>query len=154
MLLAIDPGSDTGWGLFASGKLIACGLGDPRDNALVRDALIEAIIVEKPRINRGGKAKPNDMITLALKAGQWSGVYATAKCTFVEPWQWKGTLSKGIANARIWARLDGDETGVVDKAVRTGGPKGRAMAAGKIHNMIDGIGLGLHALGRGLKANT
>lgn len=154
MLLAIDPGTDTGWSLFDARTLIACGLGDPRDNGFVRAGKITRLVVEKPRINPGGKARPNDMITLAVKTGWWTGVFAAAEATLVEPWEWKGNLKKEISCERTWARLSPLEQAIVDKARATGGIGGRPMALSKIHNMLDGIGLGLHGVGRGFRGSS
>ncbi len=156
MLLAIDPGTDTGWSLFClDGRLYACGLGDPRETVR-RDLLcaVTRIIVEKPRINPGGRARPNDMITLAVKAGRWCGLFEAAEATLVEPWAWKGNLSKDECAARVRARLFPTELAAVDAAIAAGGAKGRPMAMGKVHNMLDAIGIGLHGVGRGLRSQA
>lgn len=154
MLLAIDPGTDTGWSLFDlnTNRLIACGLGDPRIHDAVKAATITRLVVEKPRINPGGPARPNDMITLAVKTGRWTGLFETAEALLVEPWEWKGGVKKEVSAERTLSRLMLDELMIVSKAKATGGLRGRPMAKSKVHNMMDGIGLGLHGVGRGMRS--
>ena len=167
MLLAIDPGEDTGWGLFAiresrftfrkgveqDYELIACGLGDPRDRDIVRASKLERVVIERPRINPHGKARPNDIITLALSAGEWAGVFRERcnEIVWFEPHQWKGAADKVQSAPRIWAKLSPVEQAIVHDTIKTSGKGGRALAQSKIHNVLDGIGLGLHAVGRGMR---
>lgn len=153
MLLAIDPGADTGWSLFDEpGRLVACGLGDPRDSGHVRAAKIRKLIVERP--HQHGRARPKDLITLALRAGRWAGVFGfkDEDVDYIEPMVWKGTRNKDQTKPLILAKLAPYEEVIVKQAIATGGPKGRAMAEGKQHNMLDGIGIGLHGVGRGMRS--
>lgn len=143
MLLAIDPGADSGWAIFFKGMLIACGLGsDP--NPLPEK--FDVLVIEYPMIYPHGRtANPNDILKVAFNAGEWFGCYGKRAGEFklVKPREWKGTINADICNARTWAKLDDGEKNVVDDAVRE-----QRIAARKRHNVIDAIGLGLFASGR------
>lgn len=144
MLLAIDPGADSGWALFENSTLRKAGLGAP---ALIKNAPLEKVVVERPMIYPGGrqKARPRDVITLALKAGEVAGAWRSATgcdITYHEPDEWKGgAISKDMHQPRIWAALRDEEQEILSQAC-----KGKA--AGKRHNIIDAVGIGLYAVGR------
>lgn len=146
VLLAIDPGTDSGWAIFFGGMLIACGLGnDPHPTPKAGDCF-KLVVVEHPVIYPSGKTRnPNDIVKLAVNAGEWAGRYRAtgAEIRFVEPRAWKGTIDGDACNARVWARLDDGEKTVLDDAVRTQKIPGR-----KRHNVLDAIGIGLHVSGR------
>jgi hypothetical protein len=156
MLLAIDPGVDTGWALFSSaGQLIACGLGDPRMSDRHRVADLRTVIIEQPFVYPRGQTKsPNDVVTLALNAGEWAGLYRQwADVRYVLPFQWKGSVPKKISHARILAKLSEAERAVVDAAISRGRScatkaLGRPIAPSQQHNVLDAIGLGLFAVSR------
>jgi hypothetical protein len=147
VLLAIDPGSDTGWALFRSdGILYGCGLGDPRLSEKHRMGDITEVVIECPYVYPGGKTKdPNAIVTLALNAGTWAGRYERCNVRYVRPWQWKGQTPKEIHHERIRAKLDASETAIV-----TGGTArfGARLPKSKAHNVLDAVGLGLFAVGR------
>lgn len=142
MLLAIDPGADSGWARFGDdGALVACGLNDG-----AMDAGITRIYIERPMIYPGGRqqARPRDIITLALRAGDWAGWlrgFVGVQAEYVEPAEWKGQVRKDIHHARIWARLSPAEQAIAADAAK-------GIAPSKRHNMLDAIGIGLHAIGR------
>jgi hypothetical protein len=144
MLLAIDPGADSGWAVFFGRMLVECGLGDsPRFDAL-RTAQLDNLVIERPVIYPGGRTKsPNDVVTLALNAGEWAGRYKGigTRVRYVEPRTWKGTLDPDVCNVRILACLDSGETDVYRDATRK-------VPKRKQHNVIDAIGIGLYACGR------
>jgi hypothetical protein len=144
MLLAIDPGQTSGWALYSNRKLLACGLGDPSTCRWHVPSAFSKVVIEKPRIYPGGRTKnPNDVLSVAVNAGEWGGRYAQQGCAieYVEPSKWKGQTKKEIQHARDWAKLSVEEQDVVTAA-------GKGMAASKRHNMLDGIGIGLWAVGR------
>lgn len=142
-LLAIDPGADMGWALFESATLISCGLGQPDGTAL----RIARVAIERPMIYPGPrqKARPRDVITLALRAGEAAGLYARVYGVtpeYFEPDEWKGgSISKEAHHPRIWKRLNGTERRLVSTNC------GR-LPEKKQHNVLDAIGIGLFALGR------
>lgn len=138
MLLAIDPGADSGWALFDDSKtLLECGLG--------RSVITPShTVIEKPRIYPGAKqkARAEDVITLAVRAGEWGGrLEHLSTIRYVEPHQWKGSVPKEIHQPRIWAKLNDKEKSILDKACQ-------GMAPSKRHNVIDAVGIGLWAVGR------
>ena len=139
MLLAIDPGLDSGWALFAPDRsLLACGLGTPKTGGVT-----EAII-EHPFIYPGGRTKsPNDIVKLAINAGEWSGRLRDrgVKVRFVYPRDWKGTIAAEICCNRALAALSDAEAAKYAHAVAS-------VAKSKHHNVLDAIGLGLFAVGR------
>ncbi len=151
MLLAIDPGCDTGWALFDSARrLQACGLGDPRDE---HQGPTHQVIIECPaRVYRG--IPTGAILKLAAKAGEWFGRYeATSEVAYVAPDEWiGGSVDKRINHPRIWAKLVEAERSIVDRAFRAYPGRTRslsgAMAAARIHNIVDAIGIGLHGVGR------
>ena len=142
MLLSIDPGADAGWARFSdAGKLVACGLNEGAIHAGTSRA-----VIERPMIYPGGrqKARPADVITLAVRAGEWGGrveSFLSITPEYVEPSTWKGQVPKDVHQLRIWARLAPDEQELVATA-------GRGVSASKRHNIVDAVGIGLWALGR------
>lgn len=153
MLLAIDPGTDTGWALFSDAndrdgrhRLVACGLGDPRLSDKHRAADITRVVIERPMIYPRGQTKnPNDVVALAVNAGEWGGLYRQwAAVEYVLPFQWKGSVPKSIHHERVLAKLSDAERVVVDQTLT----RGRSIARGKRHNVLDAIGLGLFGVGR------
>ena len=134
-LLSVDPGRHTGWAAFGERTLWACGTGDPPVERARR------VVVELPRVYPRHPVPPQDIVTLAALAGQYVGraAAAGASASTVSPSQWKGTMPKGVCAARVRARLSPEERAVVDAC---GAP------AGELHNVLDAVGIGLHALGR------
>jgi hypothetical protein len=141
MLLAIDPGLATGWALLDSGgRLQCCGLNLPPDVLPARCR----VIVERPRIYPGGRTKnPNDVLSVAINAGEWAGRYQARgfKVEYVEPQKWKGSVPKEIHHPRIFAKLTPSEQIVLADA-------GKGIAPSKRHNLLDAIGIALWAAGR------
>ncbi len=145
MLLAIDPGACSGWALFttASGMLVGCGLDDPTKHRWYSLPSIERVVIERPRIYPRGLTKnPNDIVTLALNAGEWAGRYKPhgIKVEYVYPSEWKGQTDKAISHTRTLSALTADELLIVPPEGKLGLPKS------KRHNLLDAIGLGLFSL--------
>ncbi len=140
MLLAIDPGADAGWARFSGKSLVGCGLGPPSEGPISR------VLIERPAIYPGGrqKARPADVIKLAVRAGEAGGQYARTRLIepeYIEPHAWKGSVNKEIHHARIWAKLTPAEQAVVSQAAR-------GVAPSKRHNILDAVGIGLFGIGR------
>lgn len=149
-LLAIDPGAKAGHALFRHGALTYAGLGFPADADIPADA---TVVVERPCIypGRRQKARPRDIITLALTAGQIAGVLMARglEVRYVEPAEWKGgAIGKEVSHARIKRRLTEDEHAVLEAAIATGGYRGKRMAPTRQLDLLDAIGIGLWAIGR------
>lgn len=169
VLLAIDPGvRGCGCAVFETGKLVACayvrnlvksGHG-PFECASMAQAVMtwwetaafgrifppDVVVVEWPRIyQRGGgrtKGDPNDLLCLVAVDGALAVYFRTAKTLAVEPHQWKGSMPKtGVVEGRVRARLDAVETDALEAGVAN-------LAASLRHNLFDGVGIGLFALGR------
>lgn len=136
-LLACDPGENCGGACFIGGVLVWAGLlsfADPTHIAI----RAERMIVEIPQVYPGPRAEdPNDLIGVAIIAGQWIRSVSAPDTRRVFPRQWKGGVDKKIHNGRVLAKLSAAELQEVPK-----------MAASKLHNVIDAIGLGLFDLGR------
>lgn len=142
-MLAIDPGADMGWALFDGDALRSSGVGAP-DGAVSR---VDRVVLERPMIYppRRQKARPRDVITLALRAGEAAGLYARrygVEPEYFEPDVWKGgSIDKDVHHPRVWAALTDAEKRIVSMAAER-------IPQRKQHNMLDAIGIGLFALGR------
>lgn len=135
MLLAIDPGNDTGWALFENGMLIDAGLYFPPLDGAIMD-----LVIERPTIYPRSKARPADIVTLAINAGMHAGrASSLTSIHWVEPRTWKGQVRKKIHHSRIVKLLSEDEKCVLRRL---------GVTEGKAHNVLDAVGLGLWKLGR------
>jgi len=99
------------------------------------------LVIEIPQVYRVGKSKgdPNDLIKVAVQAGQWierAKLYGASVYRHL-PQEWKGQVPKNVHHERILAALSPAESARIPKL-----PKADA------HNMLDAIGLGLFHLGR------
>lgn len=137
--LAIDPGLDTGWALFADrDSLHACGLGNPR---LIPWAPGEVrhVVIEKPKIYqaRNMKGDPNDLVTLAIQVGEYKQFFQAQgiPVALVTPHEWKGTMDKRVCNTRTVEELSDTERAVVRKSAHN-------VPESKQHNILDAIGFG------------
>ena len=134
MILTIDPGADAGWAHFdpTTKRLLACGLNEGAFSSTPP----RRVIIERPHTGRS-KASPKDIITLAIRAGEWGGkVQALFLVTpeYIEPARWKGSLEKKLCNRLVFERLSQEEKIIL-------GPK-------KNHNVLDAVGIGLFSVGR------
>lgn len=135
ILAAIDPGANTGAAFFGNGVLYAAEL---HTKPVAHLYLVNQLVIEIPKFSDQTKGKdPQDLITLAVNAGQWIQVLRAPDVRRVFPSQWKGNVPKAIHNERVLAKLTPAELAVIPK-----------LPATKLHNVIDAIGLGLFALGR------
>lgn len=150
MLLAIDPGTCTGWAGYENGRLMGCGVGEDLHAQRLATTIAERVVIESPKLRPWGEKNPNAILTLARNAGEWGGKISQACGALVEyvtPNDWKGSTSKDVAHARIWSALSDEEKALVDRSFAAA--KGRnGLAPSKRHNVLDAIGLGLWAVGR------
>lgn len=147
-VIGIDPGKRTGAAVFWQNDLWSAFYFDRSkafDELPIVPFLPVIIIIEKPWIYPLGlgKGDPNDLIDLAIFAGEIAGWYrarlAGVEIVFVAPRTWKGTVPKAIHNERVLAALTADERKILPKHAR---------AKGFDHNMIDAVGLALWQLER------
>lgn len=134
---SIDPGC-TGYAYWHDRTLVACGVSDDVGSVQVHGNLV----IEKPQIYRASKSKadPNDLITLAIQVGRYVE-RCIGETTLVTPAEWKGQVKKDIIIPRILGCLtDSERAGVTSIS--------KGIAKGKVHNMVEAIGIGLHACGR------
>lgn len=143
-LLAFDPGVRRVWfAHFRAGVLSSCGWKEVSDDrAFAGFPAPSLVLVEMPRVYPVSRQKgdPNDLLALARVVGrlQENFLAHAAEVRLVEPRTWKGTLAKEAMTQRIRGRLYPEELAVVASA-----------RAGRLeHNVVDAVGLGLHALGR------
>lgn len=153
-LLAIDPGRDTGWALFArvasSGaftrgeynnpgqcqpSLVGCGLvhADTLGRLPGLAGAIDTVVIERPESYSGQPVNPNNLLILSLRAGEVAGLFPRAVVQYVLPKVWKGQLPKEICHRRARAKMSAAEL---------------LVAKSKNHNIWDAIALGLWRLGR------
>lgn len=158
IVLAVDPSvACTGAALFVDGVLHACGIvptksDEPLELRVRRVACAfpsapearrpDVLVIEYPqayRRERGSKGEdPNDLIAVGCVAGAILATVRALQFHLIYPASWKGQVPKDIHNERVRKRLAPDELRTLE-AIRP---------AGKAHNAIDAIGIGLWYLGR------
>lgn len=139
-LIAIDPGNTTGWATFdpTTGLLHYAGTTSVQSWLAVDERPYSTLVIEIPQVYRASQSKgdPNDLIKVAVQAGQWIERFSCtgAAVRRVLPNEWKGQVPKTVHNKRVLACLTEDE-------------KTRILPS-LDHNMVDAIGLGLFHLKR------
>lgn len=164
LLLAVDPGIRAcGCAVFRDGVLHNCAFvenesdndrrrADPvfaasrmAGSVLRQFKAVDKVIVEFPRIYQraAGKSKgdPNDLTPLCAVGGALAGVFIDTEVWSVAPSEWKGQATKEAMTTRILGRLSIYEQEILDERLST-------VAKSLRHNVIDAVGIGLHALGR------
>lgn len=103
MIVAVDPGLCAGVaaGDAATGPFTASLALDVRPAPGTARAVIEL-----PQVYPNGKARPNDLITLAVNVGRWAEAFKKegARVYLVRPHTWKGNVPQNIHEARIQER--------------------------------------------------
>lgn len=137
ILLAIDPGEDTGWAIFLHGKLARCGCSRPDE--VIPGVSPDRVIIENPQIypGRTAKAPPKNILSLARKVGRYEERFRAAKITLVSPHDWKGSVDPDVFTNRILSYMDEQEKTILAMA---------GVTSSKQHNTIDAIGLGKYFL--------
>lgn len=146
MLLAIDPGLDTGWAILLDGKLLNAGLGDPP-----AATGCTKVIIERPQIYPRSKGDPNDLITLAIQVGRYSERFANREVEHMLPHTWKGTVDPDILCRRVWASLDAREKDLLGARLEPLARKpfsDKTLTEGRRHNVIDAVGIAKWSLSR------
>ena len=142
-LLAIDPGECTGFATFQHGVFCWAGVTTLTENLAFHP---DRLVIEIPNAHESkgktrSKRDPQAIITLAVACGQWIRHISAPDTVRLFPSQWKGQVPKPVHNARVLACLTPSEL----KAFQF---YAGSLAASKLHNVIDAIGLGLFNLGR------
>lgn len=135
--LAIDPGISTGWALLdVAGNLVACARG--QDFPACTRAVIELPQVYRPGVTQ---ARPEDIITLAVRVGQYKERLEVRGVTveLVRPASWKGQLDKKVHHPRILRSLAPNEKALVFKALKS-------LTEKQAEDVWDAIGLAKVAL--------
>lgn len=159
VLISVDPGKFLcGLAVFQDGKLVhaklvesskAMGSG-PAVWVAMADAVkqtveatelgVSTVVVEVMQVYKAGlqKGDPGDLIEVAGVSGAVCMAFPWAKTHMgFKPAQWKGQLPKAVMEKRIKEALSTTEIGRITKC-----------SAALRHNVWDGIGIGLKALGR------
>ncbi len=134
-LLAIDPGAKTGIAWFThtekyGWKLAMATTLRPDDKTVF--VTPDIVVIEMPRINAHGKARPDDILKLATIVGRYQERFRDAPMQrLVRPHEWKGSVDGDIFTDRIRAALTSEEAPLCKNAD---------------HNALDAVGLGKWAL--------
>jgi len=134
-LIAIDPGTCSGYAYFEKDMLKSCGVFEKTPPYLGPSL----VVIERPQIYVSRPVNSNDLITLAILVGRLSAQYELQGCEveYVVPHGWKGTLDKDMCWRRTKPKLSPEELHVLPKVAKT-----------YTHNMYDAIGIGLWKLDR------
>lgn len=100
---------------------------------------VDVLVLEVPQVYRAGQQKgdPDDLLQLAGVDGCVVGLVGADTVRAYLPREWKGQVPKEIHNARVMKELTEEERLSIEPC-----------APSLLHNVIDGIGIGLYFLGR------
>lgn len=173
VLIAIDPGyAAKGEGCavarFVHGALERVFFARPEsvDFADLKGAHL--VIWECPQVDARTRTSTPAVVQLAAVGGTLAGMFSgvsTCRCTPVSPLEWKGSVPKPIAHARLWraltqaerAVLGGNATAMAIARAQEKGALGRWGKPGAAyypasfttHNLLDAVGLGFWWLTKG-----
>lgn len=137
-LLSVDPskpGNNTGVAYFHKGQLAFAWL---HTQTKAIPGPVDLLVIELPQVYPGARAEdPNDLIQVARAVGQWEQATSFQVLELVHPRTWKGTVDWRVMCRRIVQALSESERAKIPE-----------LPEGKLHNVLDAIGLGLWALGR------
>lgn len=166
-LVSVDPGiRGCGVALFRDGRLVAAEyVKNPVKKGNDFDAIIAVaqaarewvggraadrgdlrLVLEWPKVYTASKSKGDNNDLLALCAVDAAIVALVgARATKIIPRDWKGTMAHEAVVHRVYSRLDSEGNRsewntLADAEFRAGKTYG--------HNVVDAVGIGLHALGR------
>ncbi len=133
-LVTYDPGEWPGCALWQDGQLSGAGKGK---------LFAYWCACELPRIYPMGKSKarPNDIIKLAVSAGRLTATWPEDRLIWVPPHEWKGQVPDKILYDRILSALSPEEFKLLETCLMP-------HAKGKHHNILDAVGIGLYVLKR------
>lgn len=101
---------------------------------------VEQLALEMPQTygGRASKGDANDLLPLAGVICALAALYPNTEVFSYHPREWKSNIDADVMIERIKARLTPAETARVSLPT----------AKGLAHNVWDGVGIGLHAIGR------
>jgi hypothetical protein len=112
LVVAYDPGVHKhARATTRHGRLLSVGFEDAADGTRVAPgaaSLVEAVIIEKPRINGATRGKdPNDQMDLSIEAGDLRGCWRSAgvQVLMPTPAEWKGQIKKPHHHLTVWGEL-------------------------------------------------
>jgi hypothetical protein len=153
-----DPGACSGVAVSYNGRIIKCGLFAQPIYLCTPDVTI----VEVPEVYRRGKARPEDLINVALVAGGWLHFNRGAVEKTPNPKQWKGQVSKACTARRVLKALAPGELEVLWADLARDLPKvsrndlvtlieaddEKGWDRCKANNLVDAVAINLWHLGR------
>lgn len=131
-ILSVDPGKlYFGWARWKQGKLVECGLS--KDSRFLRNCFpaVDVCVTEKPRIHRGKEKFKEDVVDLAIAAGEVTGQFPERVYTRLQG------LPKAIFQQRAQGALTAEEAALT-----------RTHKKADLYHIWDAIGYGLKYLGR------
>jgi hypothetical protein len=126
--------------MFIRGELVWCGL-----NLWPWQQVSDRLVVEIPNAHekRKRKSDPQDLITLAIRAGRWIERVPHSALTMKFPAEWKAGVPKETHNGLVLAALTPAERVTFARLMQD-----QKVPRSKLNNVVDAIGIGLEALGR------
>ena len=151
MILAIDPGLRAcGVAWFEKGILIKADLisvkkveSDAKAFLAMANAVgtssppITSLAIEYPQQYARSPTPRESIQKLVGVIGALAVTFPDSKTEYYLPRQWKGQVPKPVMHRRILGRLTESEQALIPE-----------MAASKLHNVLDAVGIGLHHVGR------
>lgn len=115
-ILALDPGKRRcGWACLINGKLTSCGCLRSENSSIEHSALemvgsriwtpFDLIVYEKPQIYATGKARPSDLVDLAIVGAIIATQVSSKRILAIHPKDWKGQRPKSVTEAIVRDRL-------------------------------------------------
>lgn len=148
MFLAIDPGAHPGWCVLNTDFTIkACGIGEAPEGPRLNGAY-EYVLCERPTIYPYSKVDPRNIITLAISAGDLTGLWRRkgSEIRWVEPRTWKGSIDKKSHHAAIIRALSPADQAAVSKCAA------KVRSDKYLEDMMDAVGLAMYGKRMGLFA--
>jgi hypothetical protein len=142
-MISVDPGAHPGYAVFDRKVLIHAGT----EWVEAWRPYCDELIIEHPTIYPHSKARPNDIVTLAITAGRMAQRVGAEKEIWVLPRQWKGSIPKTrnisdyLCYKRVLAVLTDSENLTLAWALGII-PKAREF------DVVDAVGIGLWGLRR------
>lgn len=151
MILAIDPGlraCGAAWfenDILVRAELVSVKKVESDAKAFVAmahavgvtSAAVTELAVEYPQQYARAPSPRDAVQKLVGVIGALSVTFAKSNTEYYFPRQWKGQVPKSVMHRRILGRLSDEEKAIIP-----------GLAASKLHNVLDAIGIGLHHVGR------